>query len=216
MSKPRIICFDIDGTLTEGNSWLLLTQCLGCSIPKHTQLYEDTISGKVTFGAGERELVGMWRNSGQANKDRVTQIYESAKIRPGVRKLFDFLRDKGFLIYLVSGSSKLFTESIAKRLQPTGFYADAEIVFDSDGIISQIEQGITEQGQIKVKQVAEIAKQNDVAIEDIYFVGDSENDIDVFLATGKGLSVHSSNDYLKEMAYKDFESLDEIEKLFAN
>lgn len=47
-------------------------------------------------------------------------------------------------------------------------------------------------------------------IRDIFFVGDSENDIDVFMATGKGISVHCSDDYLKKVAWKNLETLDQL------
>jgi len=214
MPKPKIICFDIDGTLIDGNSWLLLTDGLGCSVVRHVKLYEDTVSGKITFEAGERELVGIWRNSGKATRATIKEIYEKVRVREGVDDLFNFLRNKGFLIYLVSGSNKFFVEGIAHRLKPDGFYSNAEIIFDKDGVISQIDQRITEQGQIKVEQVTEIAEKNGVNIKDIYFVGDGENDIDVFIATGKGLCVHTSDDYLKKVACKNLESLNEIQEMF--
>ena len=214
MPKSKIICFDIDGTLIKGNSWLLLTEGMGCSVVKHAELYQDTVSGKITFEESERELVGIWRDSGNATRKKLKQIYDKVEVRKGVKELFDFLRDKGFLIYLVSGSNEFFVEGIASRLKPDGYYSNAEITFDSEGVIDRINQRINEQAQVKVEQVTEIAKKNGVSIEDIYFVGDGENDIDIFIATGKGLSVHSSNEYLKEIAYKNLETLDDIKRLF--
>lgn len=211
----KIICFDLDGTLIDGNSWLAITEGLNCPVVKHVQLYEDTVSGKIAFEDAERELVGLWRNSGKATKENLKEIYNKTKIRDGVRELFDFLREKGFLIYLVSGSNKFFVEGISKKLKPDGFYSNAEILFDEKGVISKINQRIHEQGEIKVEQVSEIAKNNKVDIKDIYFVGDGENDIDIFIATGKGLSVHTSEEYLKEVAYKNLESLQDIREIFA-
>jgi len=214
--KKRIICFDLDGTLIDGNSWLAITEGLGCPVIKHVQLYEDTISGEIAFEDAERELVGIWRDSGKATKENLQKIYDKTKIRDGVRELFDFLRNMGFLIYLVSGSNKFFVEGISKQLKPDGYYSNAEIIFDQNGVISKINQRIHEQGKIKVEQVTEIAKNNGVDITDIYFVGDDENDIDVFIATGKGLSVHTSEGYLKEVAYQNLETLEDIRGLFSD
>lgn len=213
--QKKIICFDIDGTLIDGNSWLLLTEGLNCPVVKHVELYQNTVSGKITFEKSERELVGIWRDSGNATQENLKRIYEKVDVREGVEELFEFLKSKGFLIYLVSGSNKFFVEGIAKRLKPDGYYSNAEIIFDDERIISRIDQRIHEQGQIKVEQVTEIAEKNGLSIKDIYFVGDGENDIDVFIATGKGLSVHTSEEYLKEVAYKNLESLQSIKKLFA-
>lgn len=168
MSK-KIICFDLDGTLIDGNSWLLLTEGLNCSVARHIELYENTISGEITFEESERELVSIWRDSGKATNRNLERIYEEVNLRDEVTELFDFLRDKGFLIYLVSGSNKFFVEGIAKRLKPDGYYANAEIMFDSEGSISGIDQRIHEQGQIKVEQVTEIAEKNNASIQYIYW-----------------------------------------------
>ena len=213
-NKKKVICFDIDGTLLEGNSWLVLTKSLNCSVEKHIELYEDTVSGRRPFEECERELVKLYRNSGKATKENIRHIYSSLTLRKESREVFDYLREKGFLIYLVSGSHKFFVESVARQLNPDGYYSNAELVFDKNDIVSKIDQHIYVQGEIKVEQAREIAKMNDISIKDIYFVGDGENDIDVFIATGKGISVHCSNNFLKKVAWKNIESLDELRSIF--
>lgn len=213
MTKPKIICFDIDGTLIEGNSWLHITEGLGCPVEMHAQLYEDTISNKITFEVGERKLIDVWRSSRRANRDTFAHIYDNIKFRDCVVELFDFLCEQGFLIYLVSGSNKFFAETVAKKLKADGFYSNTEISFDDNGCVCKIDQKIHEQGQTKVAQVTEIAKDNNVNIKDIYFVGDGDNDIEVFIATGKGLSVHTDNEKLKKVAFKNLKNLDDLRTL---
>jgi HAD superfamily phosphoserine phosphatase-like hydrolase len=212
MTKPKIICFDIDGTLIEGNSWLHITEGLGCPVEIHAKLYTDTISNEITFETGERKLIEIWRKSRRATKETFTHIYDNIKIRDGVAELFDFLREQEYLIYLVSGSNKFFAETVAKRLKADDFYSNTEIFFDDEGIVCKIDQKIHEQGQTKVAQVTEIAQNNNTTIRDIYFVGDGNNDIEVFIATGKGLSVHTDNEKLKKVALKNLKNLEELRK----
>lgn len=211
--KKKVICFDIDGTLLDGNSWLLLTKGLGCSVEKHVELYEDTVSGKRPFVECERELVEIWRKSGKASRENVKEIYSHLHPRKEAKEVFRYLREKGFLIYLVSGANSFFVEGMANILEPDGYYSNADLVFDKNNIISRINQRIDEQGEIKVDQIKEIAEKNKIAVNDIYFVGDSDNDIDSFIATGKGISVHCSNDYLKEVSWKNIETLDDLKKI---
>ena len=209
----KVICFDVDGTLIDGNSWLSLTEGFGCSVSKHVQLYEDTVSGKITFEKAERELVKLWQDSKNATKENLEKIYSNINLRKEAEGVFKHLRNKKYSIYLVSGSNKFFVERIAKKLKPDDCYSSAEIILDKDNIISQIDQKITKQGQIKVDQVNEIAEKHNASIKEIYFVGDSENDIDVFIATGRGISVHCQNDYLKKIAWKNIESLDRLREI---
>lgn len=213
--KKKVICFDIDGTLLDGNSWLLLTKGFGCPVEKHVELYEDTVSGKRPFVECERELVEMWRESGEASRKNVKEIYSHLHPRKEAKEVFSYLKERGFLIYLVSGANSFFVEGMANILKPDGYYSNAELLFDKDDIISRIDQRITEQGEIKVRQVQDIAEKNNLSIKDIYFVGDSDNDIDAFVATGNGISVHCSNDYLKEVSWKKIETLNDLKNIFS-
>lgn len=45
------------------------------------------------------------------------------------------------------------------------------------------------------------------------FVGDSENDIAVFKATGRGIAVHPFKEQLESLAWKKIDSLEQIKKI---
>jgi len=68
--------------------------------------------------------------------------------------------------------------------------------------------------KIKLEQLKELSKKIGIAMEEIIFVGDSENDIDVFKTTGKGIIVPGFdgkfNEELRKVSWKQASSLSKI------
>lgn len=59
----------------------------------------------------------------------------------------------------------------------------------------------------------ELARRLKIAVEEVVFVGDSWNDVEVFEFTGKGISVHSTNEELRKVVWKEIDSLKQIREI---
>ena len=50
----KLICFDVDGTLVDDVSWLILTRGFGYSDKKHMGIFKKAQKGEISFKEGEK------------------------------------------------------------------------------------------------------------------------------------------------------------------
>ncbi|OGM11389.1 hypothetical protein A2Z22_01235 [Candidatus Woesebacteria bacterium RBG_16_34_12] len=206
----KILCFDVDGTLVDGVSWLLLTKGLGCSQQEHLEIFNKAKNSEISFIEGERMLTRMYQKSGNATKTYITSLFSKTKPRPVSKKVISLLKKKGYKIYLISGAIDIYVEAIAKMLNVDGFFANSSLEFDENQVLSKIHYR-DNQGEVKVEQLKKLTDKLRIDVSrDVVFIGDSENDIEAFRITGKGISVHSNNKKLKSVAWENIDSLEEL------
>ena len=210
--KIKLICFDIDGTLVDGVSWLLLTEGLGCSQQKHLDIFHAAKAGKISFIEGERQLTKMYQESGNATKQKFIALFSKTKLRPEAKDLILYLKKKNYLIYLISGAIDIYVEAIARKIDADGFYANSSLEFDKKGILEKINYR-DNQGKVKLEQLKDLITKLNINMEEAVFVGDSENDIEVFKTTKHGVAVHCFDENLTKVAWKVVNSLDDIKNL---
>ena len=205
----KLICFDVDGTLVDGTSWFLLTKGLDCSVKKHQKIYQLAIGGKISFIEGERKLTRMYRGSGKANEFFIKKLFSKIEPKSEAKIVIEYLKKKGYLIYLISGAIDIYVEEIAKKLGVNGFYANSTLEFGSGGVLEKIHYRDNQNG-VKVKQLEELINKLSLKMNEVVFVGDSENDLGVFEKTGHGIAINSSCGDLKRTAWKRGDSLNKI------
>ena len=66
---------------------------------------------------------------------------------------------------------------------------------------------------MKVEQLKTLVRKLGINTDQVVFVGDSENDIEVFKATQHGIAVHSSSEELKRVSWRVVDSLLEIKDI---
>ena len=212
MKKIKLVCFDVDGTLVDGISWLFLTEGLGCSTQEHLNTFQRAKHGEITFIEGERMLTKMYQDSGNAKKTFIEKLFNKIKPKPEARQLIIYLKKKGYWVYLISGAIDIYVEEVAKKLGVDGYFANSILGFDKKGVLKKIYYR-DNQGEVKVEQLKKLIGKLGISMDEVVFIGDSENDIEIFKETRKGIAVHSFNEDLKEVAWKKVESLSEIERI---
>ncbi len=205
----KIICFDVDGTLVPGNAWLYLSAHLGVDIDEHKALYKKVVDGVLPMTKAEPQLRNKYIKSGNATEKNIEKILKSIRPLPFAEELFKILRQRGYALYLVSGALDVFVESIGKKLGADGYYASSSLLYNKKGVLSQIISPI-EQSELKVKTLEYLAKENNIPVTDIIFVGDSDNDIGAFTITGRGIAVGETPFELEARAWKKISSLEEL------
>jgi phosphoserine phosphatase len=73
----KAIIFDIDGTLSPEISWLALTRDLGASVDEHIRIYTDLKQGRIDYPESKRQLINLWRATGNANKAFFQKLFEN-------------------------------------------------------------------------------------------------------------------------------------------
>jgi len=212
MDKIKLVCFDVDGTLVEGNAWWILTKSLGCSVQDAIDTFEKAGRGEISFRTAERIFTKRYRESGNANELFIKNIFKNIHVKDEAKKIISYLREKNYKIYLISGAIDIYVGFVAKQLNVDGFYANSSLEFDEKGVLQKINYH-ENQGGLKIKQLRELTEKLGIGMDQVAFIGDSENDIEVFQATRHGIAVSSSVEELKKVAWKKVDSLIEIKNI---
>ncbi len=212
MENIKLVCFDVDGTLVSGTSWLILSEGLGWSSKEALDIFNQARKGEISFIEAERIFTATYQKSGKANKSFIKEIFENVEIKEGAKDLVSYLKEKGYIIYLISGAIDIYVESVTRKLGVDGFYANSTLEFDNKGVLQKINYR-NNQGEVKVEQLKTLVRKLGINIDQVVFVGDSENDIEVFKTTKHGIAVHSSNEKLKKVSWRTVDSLSEIKNI---
>jgi HAD superfamily phosphoserine phosphatase-like hydrolase len=212
MENIKLICFDVDETLVDGTSWRILTKGLGCSLEDAISIFNQAREGKISFRECERLFTKMFQESGNATRKFINNFFESINVKLESKDLISYLKQKGYPIYLISGGIDIYVNSIARKLGVDGFYANSSLEFDKKGMLQRIYYRENQKG-VKAEQLQELIRKIGIDMNNVVFVGDSENDIDVFKATKHGVAVSTSDEELKKEAWKSVNSLSEIKNI---
>ena len=214
--KKKLICFDVDGTLTKNKSgFYSLTVGLGCPVEEVISAYERTKKGEISIAEGEGIVTKIYCESGKASQDNIFGIFDAMPLKRDAPNLFKHLKETGYLIYLVSGGIDMYVEMVAKKTGADGFFHNASLEFKKNGNLKRIcYQG--NEGPTKVKQIGLLADKVGIDIGKIVFVGDSENDYEAFCATKHGIAVHPFDEKLDAVAWKKIKILSEIKEILQN
>jgi len=189
-----------------------LPEKLGSLPENHIEVFNKAKEGKISFEEGERLLVKMYRETGKATEEHIRKVSSQIKIKEDAEDLINYLKEKGYIIYLISGAVDIYVEEIAKRLNVDGFYANSHLEFNQKGILEKINYR-SNQRRVKLKQLEELVNELEISMDEVVFVGDSDNDMEVFQETNHGISINSSSEELSKVAWKNVNSFDEIKKI---
>lgn len=208
-SQIKLIIFDIDGTLTEEVSWLKLTESLGADSLIHREIFSNFKLGKLSYGDAKTQLITLWQNTGNANKDFLSQQFSSWPLKKDAREVIEFLKNK-FQIVLISGSIDLYVETVANKLNIATWYANTKIIWDGKGNLIDFEYE-PNQAQKKLDQLKEYLKKNDFKKENCFVVGDGDSDLALFKELPHGIAVNKEPyPELEKLAWRKVSTLTEI------
>lgn len=211
----KIICFDVDGTLVDGISWMILSRAFGLSRDGHMSIYRGVKSGAMTLVEAEqalRERYNQYFTTGKATKEYMRKILFDIPPKPEAKAVVQELKARGYHVYLISGAISMYVAHIAELLGADGFYASSDLLFDTEENLTQI-VWTPYQGKAKLEHLQIVADTHKVSLTDIVFVGDSDNDIEVFKATKHGVAISSTDPDLRQVAWREIETLSELPEL---
>ncbi len=216
MKKFEAVVFDIDGTLTEEISWTALTRDLGGSVEDHMAIFNALREGRIDYLTSKLQLIDLWRATGNANKAFMEHLFANWPIRPEAPDLVRWLVEEGYTLGLITGSLDLYANSVAGQLGIENYYANTELVFDTDGNLVDFHYEL-DQAKKKLEQFQMFCGSKDIAAKDCVVVGDGDNDLELFRKTGHGVLVGDApSQDLIEVAWKRIDSLGEIKVLLSS
>lgn len=131
----KAVVFDIDGTLSRDVSWTKLTLLLGASVPDYLKIYEDFKTGKLEYEESKRLLFKLWRGEGDLYRNKLKKIFDNWIIKEDAIPVFSYLKSKGYIICLITGSFDLFAQIIAEKVGADFWYANTILHWDENDVL---------------------------------------------------------------------------------
>src|SRR3989344_4575171 len=175
MSEIKAVIFDIDGTLSEKNSWAVIASALGGTHEEDLDIYYASKEGKITQEEADGKILEMWKRQGLAKKENFTKAFDEISLRAEARELVSYLKNKGLIVCLITGSMDLYAKIVAEKVGADDWYSNAHLFWGKDGHIENFSY-IADQGALKLIQLKEFCAKNNLQSENCIVIGDSEND----------------------------------------
>lgn len=192
MSKIKLIAFDLDGVLVDGNgSWQEVHKGLGTE--ERAKIHsEEYYSGKIKFDEWAIKDSSLWHG---VEIERIREILYNVNLMPGVSDTIPKLKEK-YKIAIISGGLNILAERLKREY---GFdHAIANELLVEGGKVSGINQMVDFQGKGRILEG--IAGLYGISAGECAAIGDFTNDIPMFRVAGFSIAFNPKNNDILEFA----------------
>jgi phosphoserine phosphatase len=189
----RLIVFDVDGTLIDIEVIDKLAETAGVG-EEVSQITLRAMNGEIDFKQALRERAKLLRGLSTSSLDNIAN---NLRITPGAEELISTLKMLGYKIALVSGGFTYFVDKIKDRLNIDYAYANKLVIKDGK-LTGEVEEPIID-ARRKGEIVRQLAKRENLLMEEIVAVGDGANDRFMLQNSGLGIALNPK-EILKKVA----------------
>jgi phosphoserine phosphatase len=178
----RLFAFDMDSTLIEGEVIDELAKLAGVA-DEVVKVTEAAMRGEIEFQESFRRRVALLRG---LEEIRVRELLDTIPLVEGAEQLIGTLKMLGYKTAILSGGFNFFAQHLQKRLGIDYVYAnDLDIV---DGVVSGEVRTPIVDGARKADLLRQIARQENISLEQVVAVGDGANDLPMLGIAGMGIA----------------------------
>lgn len=207
----KLICFDLDQTLINANSWKNLGLALGISVEEDRKLYREYKEGLFTYDEWNDKILELYMEHENSTREGITNILSNYTFNDGARVVVDYLKKKGYELVLISGSIDILVNIVAKDLGIKYAKANNTFVFNDRNRLIGIHSGGTDV-LAKAEHLEIFCEMLKIDIKECACIGDSDNDLELFRRTGHGITFKGYK--IEKEAWKVIDSLEDLIKIF--
>lgn len=181
----RLICFDMDSTLVQGEGIDELARAHGV-VDQVAKITAAAMNGEVDFDESLRRRLRLLKG---LKADVLQNIADSIPLTEGAERLVRTVKALGFKTAILSGGFTYFGRHAQRLLGIDYVHAnELEIV---NGELTGNVVGPIVNGQRKAALLKQIAEQEGIRLEQVIAVGDGANDLPMLNAAGLGIAFHA-------------------------
>jgi phosphoserine phosphatase len=178
----RLFAFDMDSTLIEGEVIDELAKLAGVA-GEVVKVTEAAMRGEIEFQESFRRRVALLRG---LKETRVRELLETIPLVEGAEQLIGTLKMLGYKTAILSGGFNFFAKHLQTRLGIDYVFAnDLDIV---DGVVSGEVRTPIVDGARKAELLREIARLENISLDQVVAVGDGANDLPMLGIAGMGIA----------------------------
>lgn len=181
----RLICFDMDSTLIQAEVIDELAREAGV-MDKVAAITESAMRGELDFKQSLRHRVSYLEGLPVSVMDNVA---ERIQLTDGARRLFGNLRKLGYKVAILSGGFTYFGRKLQQELGID--YVHANELEMKDGKLTGRVDGEIVDGARKAALLQEIARKENLDLQQVVAVGDGANDLPMLHLAGLGIAFHA-------------------------
>ena len=178
----RLVAFDMDSTLIEAEVIDELASLAGVG-EQVSAITERAMRGEMDFSESFRARVALLQG---LEEGALQQVANQLKITEGAEHLIATLRTLGYKTAILSGGFTYFAQHLQNRLGMDYVYAnELDIV---DGVVSGNIKGVIVDGARKAELLRQLAREEDIDLQQVIAVGDGANDLPMLSIAGLGIA----------------------------
>ncbi len=206
----KLVCFDLNKTLIEEDTWDKLNVALGMTIEEDQKYYRLYYSGQISYVDWIQTLVGIYKIRGKAKLETVKKSVSQYNYKAGAKEIIEYLRGQGYHIALISGSINILVDVVAEQLGIKMAEANNRFIFDEAGNLEGIET-VDSDDLAKLQHLENFCNKLGIDITECACVGDGDNDIELFKKTRHGITFKGSK--IESSAWRTVEKLSDIKEI---
>lgn len=178
----RLVCFDMDSTLVEAEVIDELAKAAGVG-DEVAAITARAMAGDLDFNQSFTQRMALLKG---LDAKVLADIADSLPITEGAERLISTLRKLGYKTAILSGGFSYFARHLQERLGIDYVYAnELEVV---DGKVTGKVVGEIVNGEKKAELLKQLAKQENIFLEQVIAVGDGANDLPMLSIAGLGIA----------------------------
>ncbi len=195
-SKKKLAIFDMDSTLitSEVIDEMAIRHGIGDKVKLITS---RAMNGELNFDESLRERVSLLKGF---HKRHMEDILQGLSFTPGTKEFLKILKRSGIKTAIASGGFKFFAKNIQMQLEMDYVFAN-DLEFEGDLLTGNV-LGPIVNAQMKESIVIDLAKKENLSLEQVVAIGDGANDIPMLLKAGLGIAIHAKEKVQKNANYR--------------
>lgn len=178
----RLFAFDMDSTLLQGEVIDEVAKLAGVG-EAVMRITEAAMRGELNFDESFSRRVALLRG---LSAERVHSLLDTIPLADGAERLIRMLRLLGYKTAILSGGFTFFARHLQQRLGID--YVHANELEIADGVVTGRILPPIVNGERKAALLGEIARCEDISLEQVVAVGDGANDIPMLKLAGMGIA----------------------------
>ena len=178
----RLFAFDMDSTLIRGEVIDELAKMVGVG-DEVAKITESAMRGEIDFKESFRRRVGLLRGLPEA---RVRELLGTIPLVEGAEQLIGTLKMLGYKTAILSGGFTFFARHLRERLGIDYVFAN-ELDISDGAVTGEITTEIVD-GAKKAELLRQIARKENISLEQVVAVGDGANDLPMLGIAGMGIA----------------------------
>lgn len=195
MGSFKLVCFDLDGCLTEkDDSWSFIHRKLG--------VWEQAKTHRKLFFAGEIDYqkwadldIALWK---ETSIDVLNRIIQQIQVRPHIHEIVQQLKKYDLKLMILSSGLSFFADRVKREFNFDHAIANEPKLDERGRLTGEIIIGVSYNDKDEV--LRNYIDPLNINLKECIAVGDGENDIPLFKEAGYSIAFNPINDRVADAA----------------